>query len=113
MRDAVSSPGAPKAIGPYSPAIRAGQLLFVSGQVPIDPATGSCVDGDIAAQTRRVLENIGALLEAGGLDFAARRPHDGVPGRHERLRRDERGVRRVLRRAVSGAGDGPGRAAAA
>ena len=60
-------PARPKAIGPYSPALRAGQLLFVSGQVPLDPATGAIVDGDIAAQTRRVLQNIGALLEAGGL----------------------------------------------
>jgi 2-iminobutanoate/2-iminopropanoate deaminase len=70
MKQAVSSPGAPKAIGPYSPAIRAGQLLFVSGQVPIDPATGQMVDGDISAQTRRVFENIGALLTAGGRSFA-------------------------------------------
>jgi len=70
MKQAVSSPGAPQAIGPYSPAIRAGQLLFVSGQVPIDPATGLMVDGDISAQTRRVFENIGALLTAGGRSFA-------------------------------------------
>ncbi len=70
MKQAVSSPGAPQAIGPYSPAIRAGHLLFDSGQVPIDPATGRMVDGDIAAQTRRVFENIGALLTAGGRSFA-------------------------------------------
>ena len=69
MKHAVSSLGAPKAIGPYSSALRAGQLLFVSGQVPFDPATGVMVEGDIAAQTRRVLENIGALLDAGGLSF--------------------------------------------
>ena len=70
MKEAVSSPDAPKAIGPYSPAIRAGQLLFVSGQVPLDPATGQMIDGDIAAQTRRVFENISALLSAGGRSFA-------------------------------------------
>ena len=70
MKQAVSSPDAPKAIGPYSPAVRTGQLLFVSGQVPIDPATGQMIDGDIAAQTRRVFENIGALLTAGGRSFA-------------------------------------------
>lgn len=70
MSEAISSPDAPKAIGPYSPAIRAGQLLFVSGQVPIDPATGNIVDGDIAAQTRRVLDNVGALLLSGGRSFA-------------------------------------------
>jgi 2-iminobutanoate/2-iminopropanoate deaminase len=70
MREAISSPGAPKAIGPYSQAIRAGQLLFLSGQVPLDPATGQLVGGDIAAQTRRVMENLGAVLNAAGLSFA-------------------------------------------
>ncbi len=70
MKQPVSSPNAPKAIGPYSPAVRTGQLLFVSGQVPIDPATGQMIDGDITAQTRRVFENIGALLTAGGRSFA-------------------------------------------
>lgn len=69
-RQAVSSPDAPRAIGPYSPAARAGQLLFVSGQIPIDPATGDMVNGDVAAQTRRVMDNLGALLKAGGLSFA-------------------------------------------
>ena len=70
MKRAISSDGAPKAIGPYSPAVRAGQLLFVSGQVPIDPSTGNLIDGDIAAQTRRVFDNIGALLAAAGRSFA-------------------------------------------
>jgi 2-iminobutanoate/2-iminopropanoate deaminase len=70
MKQAVSSPDAPKAIGPYSQAVRAGQLLFVSGQVPLDPATGELVVGDIAAQTRRVFENLGAVLKAGGRSFA-------------------------------------------
>ena len=70
MKQAISSPAAPAAIGPYSPAVRAGQLLFVSGQIPIDPSTGQLVGGDIADQTRRVLDNIGALLEAAGLSFA-------------------------------------------
>jgi 2-iminobutanoate/2-iminopropanoate deaminase len=70
VKQAVSASGAPKAIGPYSSALRAGQLLFVSGQVPLDPATGQLVEGDIAAQTRRVLLNIGALLDAGGLSFS-------------------------------------------
>ena len=70
MRQAVTAPGAPKAIGPYSPAIRAGNLLFVSGQIPLDPATGSLVAGDIAAQTEQVMRNIGALLAAAGAGFA-------------------------------------------
>jgi len=70
MKQAVSSPDAPKAIGPYSQAVRAGQLLFVSGQVPLDPATGQIVSGDIAAQTRRVFDNLSAVLKAGGRSFA-------------------------------------------
>jgi 2-iminobutanoate/2-iminopropanoate deaminase len=70
MKQAISSPDAPKAIGPYSQAVRAGQLLFVSGQVPLDPATGQIVSGNIAAQTRRVFENLGAVLKAGGRSFA-------------------------------------------
>jgi len=70
MKQAVSSPDAPKAIGPYSQAVRAGQLLFVSGQVPLDPATGQIVSDDIAAQTRRVFDNLGAVLKAGGRSFA-------------------------------------------
>jgi 2-iminobutanoate/2-iminopropanoate deaminase len=65
-KTAVVAPNAPKAIGPYSAALRAGQLLFVSGQIPIDPATGLIIDGDIGVQTRQVLRNITALLEAGG-----------------------------------------------
>ena len=69
MRQAVSTPSAPKAIGPYSQGVRAGSLLFVSGQVPIDPTTGNLVDGDIAAQTRRVFQNIGEILKAGGASF--------------------------------------------
>jgi 2-iminobutanoate/2-iminopropanoate deaminase len=69
MLSAVSTESAPKALGPYSQAIRAGQLLFVSGQVPIDPANGELVQGGIAAQTRRALENIGEILKAGGASF--------------------------------------------
>ena len=69
QRQAVSSDGAPKAIGPYSQAIRAGSLLFVSGQIPLDPATGAMVEGDIAAQTHRVFANLGAILAAAGSSF--------------------------------------------
>ena len=70
MKQAISSPDAPKAIGPYSQAIRTGQLLFASGQIPTDPATGVIVDGDVAAQTRRVFDNLGAVLKAANLSFA-------------------------------------------
>ena len=69
MKETVSSPAAPKAVGPYSPAVRAGQLLFVLGQVALDPATGQMAPGDVAAQTRQVLTNIGALLQAAGLTY--------------------------------------------
>jgi len=68
-KSAVSAADAPKAIGPYSHAIRAGELLFISGQVPIDPATGNLIDGDITAQTRRVMANLAAVLQAGGLSL--------------------------------------------
>jgi 2-iminobutanoate/2-iminopropanoate deaminase len=68
-RTAVSTPHAPQAIGPYSQAIRAGDLLFISGQIPLDPATGQLVDGGIGPQTERVLTSIGAILSAGGASF--------------------------------------------
>lgn len=61
---------APQAIGPYSQAIVAGNLVFTAGQVPFDPATGQVVEGDIAVQTDRVLENIRAILEAAGTSLA-------------------------------------------
>jgi 2-iminobutanoate/2-iminopropanoate deaminase len=67
--DAISTPSAPQALGPYSQAIRAGQFLFVSGQVPIDPTTGNLVPGTIADHTRRALQNIGEILKAGGASF--------------------------------------------
>lgn len=69
MRAAVVTDRAPRAIGAYSQAIRAGQFLFVSGQIPIDPATGQMVEGDIAAQTHQVMRNIGEILQAGGTSF--------------------------------------------
>jgi 2-iminobutanoate/2-iminopropanoate deaminase len=67
VKQAITSSEAPSAIGPYSPALRAGQLLFISGQVAIDPATGALVEGDVRVQTRQVMENISALLKAAGL----------------------------------------------
>ena len=70
MKQSISTPAAPKAIGPYSQAVRAGQLLFASGQIPTDPVTGAIVDGDVAAQTRRVFDNLGAVLKAANLSFA-------------------------------------------
>jgi 2-iminobutanoate/2-iminopropanoate deaminase len=65
MRHSIETDDAPRAIGPYSQAIRAGDFLFVSGQIPLDPATGQLVEGGIEAQTRRVMDNIAAVLAAG------------------------------------------------
>jgi 2-iminobutanoate/2-iminopropanoate deaminase len=66
MKKIVSTDQAPKAIGPYSQAVISGGWAFLSGQIPLDPATGQIVDGDIAAQTVRVFENLKAVLEAAG-----------------------------------------------
>ncbi len=65
-KHAVTTPLAPAAIGPYSQAIRSGNLLFVSGQIPLDPATGHIVEGDAAVQTARVLQNLSPILDAAG-----------------------------------------------
>ena len=62
----IQTAAAPAAIGPYAQAVRAGNLLFVSGQIPLDPATGQMVAGDITIQTERVLKNLAAILEAAG-----------------------------------------------
>lgn len=67
----ISTKAAPQAIGPYSQAVQAGPFLFVSGQIAIDPATGSVDAGDIRRQTRRVLENIKAIVEASGATLDA------------------------------------------
>ena len=66
----VHTEDAPKAVGPYSQAIAAGDLVFCAGQLPLDPATGTIVEGDIAVQTRRVLDNLAAVLAAAGSDLA-------------------------------------------
>ena len=69
-RRVVDTASAPKAIGPYSQAIVANGLCFCSGQIPLDPATGQIVEGDIRVQTRRVLDNLSAVLEAAGTSLA-------------------------------------------
>ena len=66
MREVIATWQAPKAIGPYSQAIRAEGLIFTSGQIPIDPATSQVVAGDVSAQTERVLKNLAAVLQASG-----------------------------------------------
>ena len=69
-RTVVSTELAPKAIGPYSQAIRANGFVFCAGQTPIDPAVGKLIDGDVPAQTRRVLQNLSAILEAAGTSLS-------------------------------------------
>jgi 2-iminobutanoate/2-iminopropanoate deaminase len=65
-RETVSTERAPKAIGPYEQAIKSNGFLFTSGQIALDPVTGTLMEGDVSAQTRQVLENLKAVLEAGG-----------------------------------------------
>ena len=69
MRKPITTDKAPQAIGPYSQAIAAGQLLFLSGQIPLDPAIGKLVDGGITEQTHRVMSNLRAVLTAAGASF--------------------------------------------
>jgi 2-iminobutanoate/2-iminopropanoate deaminase len=69
QKTAIATPDAPAAIGPYSQAVRVGDMLFTSGQIPIDPGTGELVQGGIAEQTTRVLENLKAVLAAAGIDL--------------------------------------------
>ena len=69
MKKIISTSDAPAAIGPYSQSIRAGSTIYCSGQIPLDPKTGQIISGGIDAQTRRVLDNIAALLKAEGLGF--------------------------------------------
>ncbi len=70
MKKIINTDKAPKAIGPYSQAVEANGILFISGQVPIDPATGKLVEGGIKEQTEQVMKNIGAILEAAGLNYS-------------------------------------------
>lgn len=69
-KESISTEDAPAAIGPYSQAVRSGNTTFLSGQIPIDPATGEIIKGDIIAQTRQVLENLRAVLKAAGLEMS-------------------------------------------
>lgn len=69
MKKVISTPNAPAAIGPYSQAILSGNTLYISGQVPIVPATGKLIEGDITAQTEQVMKNIKAILDEAGFTF--------------------------------------------
>jgi 2-iminobutanoate/2-iminopropanoate deaminase len=67
--DFIATNDAPHAIGPYSQAVRSGNMLFLSGQIALDPKSGNLIEGDFAAQSRRVFDNLRAVLRAGGADF--------------------------------------------
>jgi 2-iminobutanoate/2-iminopropanoate deaminase len=69
-KEIISTEEAPTAIGPYSQAVRVGSLVFLSGQIPLDPKTGELAKGDVAEQTRRIMENLGAVLRAAGVGFS-------------------------------------------
>ncbi len=71
MKEIIYTNEAPKAVGPYSQAIKSNGFIFISGQIPIDPLTNEIVDDDIAVQTRRALDNIGGILKSAGLTFDA------------------------------------------
>ena len=70
MKQIINTPNAPAAIGPYSQAVRAGDLLFISGQIPLDPASGTVVEGDVTVQTTRVLNNMSNILASVGGSMA-------------------------------------------
>ncbi len=70
MREIIATPNAPAAIGPYSQAVKVNGFVYASGQIPIDPATGKLVEGDIETQTRQVLKNVAAVLSAAGTSLA-------------------------------------------
>lgn len=70
QKQVIHTSEAPQALGPYSQAVRVGNFVFLSGQIPLDPASGKVVEGDIDAQTRRVMENLSAVLRASGASFA-------------------------------------------
>jgi len=70
MKRIIATPGAPAAVGPYSQAVAVDGMLFCAGQIPLDPATGEMVSGDVTAQTERVCANIAAVLQANGMTFA-------------------------------------------
>ena len=96
-RQPIHSDHAPAAIGPYSQAVRAGDTVYLSGQIPLDPASGQLVEGGIAAQARRAFDNPRPSCEAAGgsLDDVVRGP---LPHRSRPVRRSERGDGRILRK---------------
>ncbi len=113
MNTTIHTDRAPKAIGTYSQAVRAGDTVYVSGQIPLDPATGTLVSGDIDAEIRRVFDNLKAIAEAAGGTLANAVKLTRVPDRHGALRQGQRDHGDLFHHALPGARGGRrGRAAA-
>ncbi len=108
MKKIISTTEAPAAVGPYSQAVRVGSTIYCAGQIPLDPKSGQIVPGDIGAQTRRVLENIAAVLRESGVR-EHREDHD-LPDQPERFSNGERNLRLIFqkRTACPFYGSGPG-----
>ena len=112
MREVIATNDGPKAIGPYSQAIKANGFVFVSGQIPIDPATQQLIVGDVAAQTERVLQNLVGNPESRGQFAGPRREVRRLPQKHVRLRCDERGLWPLLHPSATCTLDGRSRSPA-
>jgi 2-iminobutanoate/2-iminopropanoate deaminase len=80
VKEVIYTGRAPKPIGPYSQAVRVGNFLFISGQIPVDPESGEVIDGNIKMQTKRVLENVKAIIEAAGGRMEDRRSGKAAKG---------------------------------
>ena len=113
VRQAIHTDQAPKAIGPYSQAVRVGDTVYLAGQIPLDPATMQMVEGDFEKEARRVFENIKAVIAASGGTFRAGREGHDLPDRLRQLRQGQRDHGAVLQRAVPGALDRRGGGTAA
>ena len=98
MKKIIEAEGAPRAVGPYSHAVRVENLVFTSGQVPIDPGTGKLVEGDFDAQVRRVMENLRTVLMASGTDFSGvvKATVFLVPGRPSEFRPFQQNLQRIF-----------------
>ena len=105
MREAIITNDGPKAIGPYSQAIKANGMVFLSGQIPLHPATQQIISGDVAAQTDRVLQNLAGILKAAGNSPGASCEDYGFSQEHVGVCCHERGLWALLHRSSAGALD--------
>ena len=109
----ISTEGAPRAVGPYSQAVAANGFVFLSGQIPLDPATGQLIEStDVGDHVRRVMDNLEAVLAAAGSGLQHAVKADDLSRRHRGLSGSEPRLRRVFRRGAARARHGAGRRAA-